>query len=70
MLTYVPWGMSESRSKPRSAMMESPGSNKDKRLDRCVSSLSEILPPYRGDKKVITPLGLTPTNNFSVLRFL
>ena len=28
MLTYVPWSISESRSKPWSAMMESPGSIK------------------------------------------
>ena len=45
MPTYVPGGMRESRTKSWSAMMESPGSNSHKRLDLCVSSLLEILPP-------------------------
>ena len=70
MLTYVPSGMRESSLKPLSAMIETPGSNSDKRFDLQVSSLSDILPPYRGDRKVITPLGLTPTSNFNILRFL
>ena len=70
MLTRVPSGIMVSRSNPRSAIMESPGCMRSNSLLRFVSSLSEILPPQRSDKKEITPFGVTPTSSFRVFVFL
>ena len=53
--------------KPRSAMMESPGSSKSSKPDFSNNSLSEMLPPYNLEIYEMAPEGVMHTNALSVL---
>ena len=50
-----------------SSIVNPRGSNKFNNPDICVNFLSEILPPYKSDIKLITPDGVIPIKAFRVL---
>ena len=70
MLMCVPSGKSSAMSNLQSTMTESPASRRERSPDRLVNSLSEMRPPYKDERNVITPLGFTPTSSFNIFLFL
>jgi len=67
----APWrATSSSIRNPRSARIISPGSINFRKPLFLVSSWSDTLPPQHFDKKQITPVGVMPIRNLTVLCFL
>ncbi len=70
MFNKTPGGKSSSISKPRSAIISSPGSNNFMMPQSFVNRLSDVLPGYSSDTKVKSLLGEMPIKPLPVLWFV